>query len=52
VTIEAEAEARGRGECAEVLLMCQVASAEAVMWSEMAGSEASASPSLTRVSKR
>ena len=40
-------EMRGQGECARVLLMCRIAGAEAVMWSEMAESEASISSYLT-----
>ena len=45
--MEAESKARGQGMCLIVLLMCQVMGAEAVMWSEMAESEAKASLHLT-----
>ena len=40
-------ETRGQGECVRVLSMCRIAGAEAVMWSEMAESEASTSSYLT-----
>ena len=40
-------ETRGQGKCVRVLSMCQIAGAEAIMWSEMAESEASASSYLT-----
>jgi len=43
----AESEARGQGVSARALSTCRVAGAEAVTWSEMAESEANASPSLT-----
>jgi len=45
--MEAEEEAKGRGMLEMGTLTCRAAGAEAVTWSNMAESEASASPHLT-----
>jgi len=45
--MEAEEEAKGRGTLVKGTLTCRAAGAEAVTWSKMAESEASASPHLT-----
>ena len=45
--MEAESEARGRGVCARAFVDVSSGGAEAVTWSEMAESEANASPSLS-----
>ena len=44
--MKAEGGSKGRGVLVKGILTCRVADAEAVTWSEMAESEASASPHL------